>query len=382
MSGLDVGNFRLRAAIAVLAVVTGVVVIWQKHLAAPPATGLLLVAACVLPFLADARWPALAASAWSMAGVVVIVLASATAVMAYWPIPGDFTVFLFILVAARVAASAPVSLSIPVGLLAFVLPALASVTAGRHEYPAAAAGTIFAWVAGFSMRRQASLTGELVAARTSAAEHQISAERQQLAREFHDLVGHTLSVTLLHLSAVRMSLDDREIDEALESLGEAQRAGREAMREMRQAVALLGGSSADGPGAALPQASDLPDLVDGYCAAGLKVTLDVTGDLSTVSGDTGLATYRIVQESLTNTAKHAPASTAAVCVHIGGTELELSVVNDLPRHPPEPSHGHGITGMAQRATLIGGSFSAGPAATNHAGPHLWRVCARLPLDGR
>jgi signal transduction histidine kinase len=382
MTRPDVGVFRLRAAIAMFAVVTGAVVIWQKQLAVPPAPGLPLVLACVLPFLADLRWPRLASSSWTAVVAVLVVLASATTLMTYRPSAGDFTVFVFILVAARVAASVPASFSVPVGVLAFVLPALASAAAGRHEYPAAAAGTVIAWLAGFGMRRQASLTSQLVAARATAAAHQISAERQQLAREFHDLVAHTLAVTLLHLSALRMSLDDREIDEALESLGEAERAGREAMREMRQAVALLRGPSTDGPATALPRASDLPDLIDGYAAAGLNVSLDVTGDLSTVGGDTGLATYRIVQESLTNTAKHAPTSAATVSVHVNGTDLELNVVNDIARPARDPVPGHGIRGMAQRATLLGGSFSAGSAAGDHADRHRWSVRARLPLDAR
>ena len=90
------------------------------------------------------------------------------------------------------------------------------------------------------MRAQARTAAELVAAQAAAAPHQIAAERQQLAREFHDLVGHTLSVTMLHMTAVRMSLEDGEIGEALESLDQAQRPGREAMREMRQTVTLLG----------------------------------------------------------------------------------------------------------------------------------------------
>jgi signal transduction histidine kinase len=233
------------------------------------------------------------------------------------------------------------------------------------------------------MRRQVQLTAQLVAARAAAAQDQIAAERQQLAREFHDLVAHTLAVTMLHLSALRMSLEDHEFDEALDSLSEAQRAGRAAMSEMRQAVALLGGASTDGPRPALPQAVDLPDLVAGYAAAGLSVTLAVAGDLSAVGGGTGLAAYRIVQESLTNAAKHAPSAPAQVSVSVGDTELNLAVVNDLPGPGGEPAlasssitTGHGIAGMAQRVALLDGVFSAGPAEAGR-----WLVRARLPLDG-
>jgi signal transduction histidine kinase len=369
-------------AAAVFATVTGVAVIWQKHLAAAPVPGLLLVLGCVLPFLVDARWPRLSTTVWPATAAVIVVLTSATTLMAYRSAAGDPTVFFFILIAARVAAGAPASFSIPVGVLAVLAPEVASTATGWHEDAAAVAGTAFAWVAGFGMRQQELLTTQLLAARAAAAEHEIAAERQQLAREFHDLVAHTLAVTMLHLSALRMSLEDGEIDEALESLGEAQLAGREAMREMRQAVAVLGGSSRDGPGSALPRAGDLPELVAGYAAAGLNVTLDLTGDLGAISGDIGLAAYRIVQESLTNAAKHAAPSSANVLVNVSGTELEVIVINDIACPVTEPSQGHGISGMAQRASLLGGSFTAGGVARGEADQPQWRVHARLPVNGR
>jgi signal transduction histidine kinase len=372
------GIARLRMAAAVFAPLIGILVSWQKDLTTP---GLLLVLACVVPFLVDARWPRLRGQGW----LAVVVLAAATALMAYRPVPGDPTTFFFILAAARVAAGAPTRVSVPLGLLAVVLPSTAT---DWRWYPSAAAGTAFAWVAGHSMRQQAALTTQLVAVREAAARHELAAERQQLAREFHDLVGHTLAVTMLHLSALRLSLDDGELEEAREALGEAQRTGREAMREMRQAVAVLGGSPLDGPGAALPHAGDLPELVAGFAAAGLAITLDVSGDPATLSGDVGLATYRIVQESLTNAAKHAAPSGVAVWVHISGTDVEVTVSNDLPRPLPTPVPGHGLAGMAERATLLGGTFSAGTVPTGNVPTGAvttgdqWRVQARLPVHGR
>jgi signal transduction histidine kinase len=185
------------------------------------------------------------------------------------------------------------------------------------------------------VRAQARTAAELVALQAATAQHQIAAERQQLAREFHDLVGHTLSVTMLHMNAVRMSLDDGETGEALESLDQAQRAGREAMREMRQTVTLLGSPPADGPPTALPHVRDLPELVAGYAAAGLTVNLDAAGGLAGVPGDVGLAAYRITQESLTNAAKYAPASAAHVRVRATPTGLRLMVTNDIG-HPVPP----------------------------------------------
>ena len=232
-------------------------------------------------------------------------------------------------------------------------------------------------------RAQARMAAELVAMQADAARLQIAQERQQLAREFHDLVAHTLSVTMLHMTAVRMSLEDGESGEALEALAEAQRAGREAMREMRQTVTLLSSAPSATPPAALPHIRDLADLVAGYAAAGLTVDLDVDGDLDAVPGDVGLAAYRIAQESLTNAVKHAPGSAATVKVRPDRDQLRLVITNDissataqLSSGVPGPGPGHGIAGMTQRATLAGGSLSAGLDGSR------WRVVAVLPIGNR
>jgi signal transduction histidine kinase len=221
------------------------------------------------------------------------------------------------------------------------------------------------------------MASKLAEAQAAAAQHQIAAEREQLTREFHDLVGHALSVTMLHMSAVRMSLEDGEPEEAIESLDEAQRAGREAMREMRQTIALLGSTPSDGLSAVLPHVRDLSELVAGFAAAGLNVDMDADSELAGIPDDVGLAAYRIAQESLTNAAKHAPAAAARVTVRVSAAELRLTVTNDIVspdlRPASLPGPGHGIAGMTQRARLAGGTFHAGQDGTH------WRVEAVLPI---
>jgi len=150
---------------------------------------------------------------------------------------------------------------------------------------------------------------------------------------------------------------------------------------MRQTVTLLGSTSPpSGPSAALPHIRDLPDLVAGYAAAGLTVDLDAGADLASVPGDVGLAAYRIAQESLTNAAKHAPGSAAAVRVRLDRGQLRLVIINDVgspgPELSPGSGPGHGIAGMTQRATLAGGSFSAERDGSR------WRVEAVLPAGDR
>ena len=156
---------------------------------------------------------------------------------------------------------------------------------------------------------------------------------------------------------------DGEVSEALESLAEAERQAREAMREMRQTVGLLGtppGAPA-GTETALPQASDLPELVAGYASAGLRVALDVQGDLTAVSGDTGLAVYRIVQESLANATKRAPGAAAQVSVpgHPGRTQPVGHQRHKNRSPPPLPGRdrarhpGHGAASCPAGRHVLG-----------------------------
>jgi signal transduction histidine kinase len=375
----DQGTTWLRLAALIVAVTATALVIWQKHLLAHPVSwpGLVLVLTAALPFAVDARFPRLLRASWRGGFAVLLVLGCAAALLAYRPTGGDAAVLFFIALAAECSAAAPLGLSVGAGAAAVALPEAMNLAGVAHVSLAGAIGTAFAWAAGTAMRAQDRLTRELVAMQAQAAGHEITAERQQLAREFHDLVGHTLSVTMLHMTAARMSLDDGEISEALESLSEAEVTGREAMREMRQSVALLGTSSS-GSAAALPQARDLADLVAGYGSAGLKVKLEMTGDLATIPGDVGLAAYRIVQESLANAAKHAPDATVQVTVLVARAELRVTVSNDI-HEPSETGSGHGISGMTQRADLLGGTLSAGPVGS--AG-RRWRVEAVLPLGDR
>lgn len=373
------GAARLRLAMALLAVAAAALVVAQKHLLAEPGPGLALVLASGLPFVIDARWPDLLRAGWPLATALLVMLGGATALLFYRPAEGDAAVLFFIALAARVAGATSLQVSVPAGVLIVAVPALASRLGGSHTPVMAALGAGFAWVAGSAVRAQMRTAAQLAAAQDAAARHQIAAERQQLAREFHDLVGHTLSVTMLHMSAVRVSLEDGEPGEAVEALDQAERAGRQAMRQMGQTVALLGSSPSEVPSAALPHVRDLPELVAGFAAAGLKVSLDADADLAGIPDDVGLTAYRIAQESLTNAAKHAPDAAACVRVRATAAELRLMVTNDVSpglQHASQPGPGHGIAGMCQRARLMGGALQAGLD-----GPR-WRVAAVLPIGAR
>jgi signal transduction histidine kinase len=207
-------------------------------------------------------------------------------------------------------------------------------------------------------------------AETALLEQATTNERQRIAREVHDVIAHSLTVTMLHLTAARLAVGRGDNDAATEALEEAERAGRTSLNEIRHTVGLL---RADGQPDTTPQpsAGDVPALVEGYRAAGLDVALDLHGDLVTIEPAAGLALYRIVQESLTNAGRHAPG--AHTTVHIDtGPPLHLDVRSEGGTPAVSRGSGLGLAGMAERAAALGGMFEAGSSGGG------WRVAATLP----
>jgi signal transduction histidine kinase len=232
-------------------------------------------------------------------------------------------------------------------------------------------GTTLMTFAVLVLRRQRRLVAELRAAQAGLADRARAEERTRIARELHDVIAHSLTVTLLHIAGARMAIrfDAADADRAL---AEAERLGRASLDEVRATVGLLAAGDADGTAAPLPGLAAVPDLVEGFRAAGATVGLAVEGEPAGVPATTGLAVYRIVQEALTNAAKHAPGAPVDVLVTCGPSVEVVEVVVDSAGRPGT-GHGLGLDGMRERATSLGGTLTAGPG-----GPG-WRVRAELPL---
>ncbi|MFF9603203.1 sensor histidine kinase [Streptomyces sp. NPDC014684] len=212
----------------------------------------------------------------------------------------------------------------------------------------------------------------------------VAAERTRVAREMHDIVGHNLSViiTLADAGAYATAAAPERGQEALRLIGDT---GRQALSELRRVLGVL--READGPRAG-PELSPQPGLkdVDALCegvrAAGLEVVYRTAGDVDSLDSGVQLTVYRIVQEALTNTLKHAGAgSRANLSVVVADARLTIAVQDSGPPAPagragPANEEGHGLVGMRERAALYGGHVSAGPA-----GPG-WTVRAVLDLTPR
>jgi len=216
-------------------------------------------------------------------------------------------------------------------------------------------------------------------ARAGERERATLAERQRVAREVHDLTGHSLSVVLLHLTAARRALtEEGGIPEAADALEEAERVGRQAMTDVRRTLGLL--PRPDAATEPVRSGADVADLVAGMRRAGLAVDLSVSGDLGAVDGPLGLCVYRVLQESLANVAHHAPGAPARVRVEVTDREVRAEVRNDCSPvlapvgAGPTRGTGSGVAGMAARAEQLGGRVSAGVQRGE------WVVDVRLPRE--
>ncbi|NRQ31406.1 sensor histidine kinase [Nonomuraea sp. NN258] len=209
--------------------------------------------------------------------------------------------------------------------------------------------------------------------RREAADSAVRAERRRIARELHDVVAHHISVINALVGGARATLPpEQEVTrDALES---AEQTARQALAEMRQLLDVL---RADGDGADAATgvgANRLPSLIQEARTAGLPAVLTVTGEPVTLPAAVDHAVYRIVQEALTNTRKHALSAKASVRLAYGMTEVEVEVLDDgVPKQPLAP--GFGLGGMAERVALCGGQLSTGPRQGGG-----FRVHARLPLE--
>lgn len=208
------------------------------------------------------------------------------------------------------------------------------------------------------------------------AGRRIAEARLEIARELHDVVGHTLTVVGIQLRVAAEALDDSP-EEARAALTTAQQVRTEAVRDLRALVHVLRapGEAPEDPAAGVPQVAA---LVDRMRSAELDIRLETSGDLAAVPAPVSLAVHRIVQEALTNTVRHAGASRADVGVRYSHGWVEVSVTDD-GRPPAETSGaaGHGVRGMDERVRALGGDFSAGPRGEGDG----WVVRAAIPVPG-
>jgi signal transduction histidine kinase len=275
------------------------------------------------------------------------------------------------------AAMAAAGLLIPL----LTVPSLGSLRGGSVYSPAihlvtiaVPLFTIIAWLIGHSIR-QAQARAEMV--RAQAAAQATMAERLRIARELHDMVAHTTGVIAIQAGSGRRAFDARP-DEARDALAAIEAISRETLSGLRRMMTGLRRADPEpGPGRApldpAPGLADIDRLAATARDAGVQVEVEWRGSREPLPADIDLSAFRIIQEAVTNVIRHA--HTAQCQVEIDQRDGQLSIeVTDSGRGGSIAGTGYGITGMRERAALLGGDFSAGPRPGGG-----FRVAARLPV---
>jgi signal transduction histidine kinase len=362
-------NWSFVVTVDLTMLATSIVAVLQRPATDLPAS-LTALAVAVGPlalfFISGVKFDARAMWVAGTAATAILLFATST------PVPADFAPLLLVLMVGVVGSLT----AILGGVLAFASAAALLLTASAlHRLDAVAlylsiAG--FGWLIGYLMYVQQQLMIKQQQAQAALAEHAAADERRRIAREVHDVIAHSLSVTLLHITGARRGLqEDRDVDDAVEALEQAEHLGRQAMADIRRTVGLLDGAPMRM--APEPSVDDIGGLVDDFVRAGLEITLDIDGPFDRVSAAVGLALYRITQESLSNIAKHSPDSQSTVRLAISATSATLTVVNRLPAAVAAASEGRGVRGMRQRVQLLGGTIDVGPSDDG------WLVRAAIPV---
>jgi signal transduction histidine kinase len=249
-----------------------------------------------------------------------------------------------------------------------------------------AALVIFITVVGIVALDAAQTRGELLRERAAALERSVAdqrreavvAERARIARELHDLVAHSVSVIAVQAELLPPTTPGLP-DQARAGFEQIARSARSAMTELRQMLDVLRGQTT-AELAPLPTLGRLDELADQHCAAGGSVELRTNGQPRRLPAVVELSAYRVVQEALTNTRKHAPGAHAQVDVSYAPDQLTVRIADDGPATrttrttPPGSTVGHGLVGMRERVSMLGGHLRTGPRPSGG-----FEVTAALPL---
>jgi signal transduction histidine kinase len=337
----------------------------------------LATVAIVVPFFARRRFPLGVPLAVGIAVVFISFLDDR--LVPYNPVAffaGCVVVFLFALLRDRRQAVA--GLAATLGVEAVV--ARNDPLGGIGDFIFVGLIFVVVWTIGFTLGRKFE-EADQAKERAIRAEREreeraraaVAEERARIARELHDVVGHSVSVMTVQASGVRRLLrPDQERER--EALLVVERTGREALAEMRRMVGVLRRPE-EGPALApQPSLEHVGRLVEQTREAGLPVELRVEGEAVQLPVGVDLTAYRLVQEGLTNALKHARATRAEVIVNYSDGQVEVVVSDDGHGAESSDGSGHGLVGMRERVSVYGGELQAGPRPEGG-----YRLRARLPL---
>ena len=364
-------DVTLAVALAALAAITGVALVAPRAQVAPPSTPVIVAWAVALaaPLVLRRRWPLLVLAvttlhftrywavgqvneiaSWVILGVAVYSAAAyADRRRARWMCGAC----LLWLIGSGVVLSARAG---PIGAVEVAAIAMFD-----------ALPFLLAWPLGAMMRRLREYRAvleernrQLDQEREVNARRAVLEERVRIARELHDVVAHHVSLMGVQAGVARR-LFDRDPPEAVAAIGSVETASRQAIADLQQLVGVLRRQEEGDDLAPQPSLQRLPELVEHMRQTGLPVKLTTTGEPQQLPAGVELSAYRIIQEALTNTLKHAGPAQAAVTVRYDNGAVEVEVVDDGQGPPParQGTGGKGLVGMQERVRLYGGRLEAG-----------------------
>ena len=364
-------DVTLAVALAALAAITGVALVAPRAQVAPPSTPVIVAWAVALaaPLVLRRRWPLVVLAvttlhftrywavgqvneiaSWVILGVAVYSAAAyADRRRARWMCGAC----LLWLIGSGVVLSARAG---PIGAVEVAAIAMFD-----------ALPFLLAWPLGAMMRRLREYrvvleerNRQLDQEREVNARRAVLGERVRIARELHDVVAHHVSVMGVQAGVARR-LFDRDPPEAVAAIGSVETASRQAIADLQQLVGVLRRQEEGDDLAPQPSLQRLPELVEHMRQTGLPVKLTTTGEPQQLPAGVELSAYRIIQEALTNTLKHAGPAQAAVAVRYDNGAVEVEVVDDGQGPPParQGTGGKGLVGMQERVRLYGGRLEAG-----------------------
>jgi signal transduction histidine kinase len=376
----------LLALVLALTSVLSIVVHGDPSWGRPELLGVALALLSTVPVAFRARWPLLVAA--------IVLAANGACVYAAAPRQAAFQPFVALVLSGYSVGSRAEgrrAVWVPPVLALAAIPMFAVAVAHGQAVGNAIPSWVWlvaAWAAGRSVRswRHKSLAlaranHELAQQRELQAQAAVMVERGRIARELHDVVAHNVSMMVVQAGAAERVLDGEQphVRNALKVIATT---GRQTVDEMRTLLGVLRSDS--GPGALKPQPglADLDQLISGVREAGLPVTLRIEGEPRGLPKALDLSAFRIVQEALTNTLKHAGPAQAQVTISYLDGSVELKILDTGRPRPAEPGPpggrdtGHGLVGMRERAAMLGGDLET------QAGAGGFTVRARLPLSIR
>jgi signal transduction histidine kinase len=245
-----------------------------------------------------------------------------------------------------------------------------------------AAGLVFLLVIAELIRIRSQRSAALARSRAEELRRRASEDRMRMARDLHDVVAHNISVINVQANTA-LHLMDRQPERARSALVTINDVSKQALVELRSVLGVLRDVDGGAPRAPAPGLARLDDLVDHAAATGLTVRVEEDGQPAALPADVDLTAYRIIQEALTNSARHSGGANATVRLSYGDGALRVEVSDDGPPPPARPADhfpersagsGHGLAGMTERAAALGGTVEAGPQPGGGFGVRAW-----LPL---